>query len=178
MGQHHLTPLFAPKSVAIIGASDRVDSVGQIVFQNMLQSGFQGALYPVNHSRDQVQGHKAYQSIAGIPDPVELVVIATPAETVPGLIEVCGKCGVKAAVIMTAGFGEVGAPGKALEMMVLENAQRYGMRLIGPNCLGIMRPFIGLNATFNHGNAIAGNLAFVSQSGALCTAILDWAESN
>lgn len=178
MGLHHLTPLFSPKSVAVIGASDRMDSVGQIVYQNMLQSGFQGALYAVNHSRDQVQGHKAYHYISDIGEPVELVVIATPAETVPALIEECGKCGVKAAVIMTAGFGEVGASGKALEMQVLENAQIYGLRLIGPNCLGIMRPYIGLNATFNRGNAITGNLAFVSQSGALCTAILDWAESN
>lgn len=102
-------------------------------------------------------------------------VIATPPESVPAIIEECGKRNVKAAVIITAGFGEVGVAGKALERAVLENAQRYGIRLIGPNCLGVMRPDIGLNATFNNGSALSGNLAFVSQSGALCTAILDWA---
>jgi len=178
MGQHHLKPLFAPNSVAVFGASDRVDSVGQIVFQNMLQSGYQGALYPINPSHAEVQGCKAYASIAEIIEPVELAVIATPAHTVPDLIEECGKHGVKAAVIITAGFGEAGVTGKALERAVLESAQRYGIRLIGPNCLGVMRPDIGLNATFNNGSAAAGNLAFVSQSGALCTAILDWAKTN
>ncbi len=178
MGQHHLKPLFAPNSVAVFGASDRIDSVGQIVFQNMLQSGYHGALYPINPSHTEVQGCKAYASISEIPEPVELAVIATPAHTVPDIIEECGKHGVKSAVIITAGFGEAGAVGKALERATLENAQHYGIRLIGPNCLGVMRPDIGLNATFNNGSAAAGNLAFVSQSGALCTAILDWAKTN
>jgi len=178
MGQHYLNPLFAPKSVAVFGASDRVDSVGQIVFQNMLGSGYQGALYPINAKNAEVQGHKAYSSISKIGEPVELVVIATPPHTVPDIIEDCGKHGVKAAVIITAGFGETGDEGKALERAVLENARRYGIRLIGPNCLGVMRPGIGLNATFNKGGANTGHLAFVSQSGALCTAILDWAHTN
>jgi len=178
MSKHHLNPLFEPKSVAVFGASDRIDSVGQIVFQNMLQSGFQGALYPINSSRPEVQGCKAYASISQITEPVELAVIATPPQSVPDIIEECGKHNVKAAIIITAGFGEAGAEGKALERAVLENAQRYGIRLIGPNCLGVMRPDIGLNATFNKGSAMTGNLAFVSQSGALCTAILDWAQTN
>jgi len=178
MGQHYLNPLFAPKSVAVFGASDRVDSVGQIVFQNMLGSGYQGALYPINAKNHEVQGRKAYPSISRIGEPVELVVIATPPHTVPDIIEDCGKHGVKAAVIITAGFGETGAEGQALERAVLENARRYGIRLIGPNCLGVMRPGIGLNATFNKGGANTGHLAFVSQSGALCTAILDWAHTN
>jgi len=178
MGQHHLKPLFAPNSVAVFGASDRIDSVGQIVLQNMLQSGYHGALYPINPSHSEVQGCKAYSSIFEITEPVELAVIATPAHTVPDIIDECGRHGVKAAVIITAGFGEAGAAGKALERALLENAQRYGMRLIGPNCLGVMRPDIGLNATFNKGSATTGNLAFVSQSGALCTAILDWAKTN
>lgn len=178
MSQHHLKPLFSPKSVAVFGASDRVDAVGQIVFQNMLQSGYQGALYPINPMRAEVQGCKAYASISQIAEPVELAVIATPAQSVPDIIEACGKHNVKAAVIITAGFGEAGEEGKALERAVLENAKRYGIRLIGPNCLGVMRPDIGLNATFNKGGAITGNLAFVSQSGALCTAILDWAQTN
>jgi len=178
MGKHYLNTLFAPKSVAVFGASDRPDSVGQIVFQNMLEDGYQGELYPINAKHDQVQGRPAYASIADIKAPVELVVIATPPQTVPAIIESCGVHGVKAAVIITAGFGEVGAEGAALERSLLETARRYGIRLIGPNCLGIMRPSIGLNATFNKGSANPGTIALVSQSGALCTAILDWAQNN
>ena len=167
MGKHYLNPLFAPKSVAVFGASDRPDSVGQIVFQNMLGSGFKGELYPINSKHAEVQGKHSYASIGEIGVPVELVVIATPPQTVPGIIEDCGIHGVKAAVIITAGFGEAGAEGMALESQLLETAQRYGIRLIGPNCLGIMRPSIGLNATFNKGGANTGSIAFVSQSGAL-----------
>lgn len=178
MGQHYLKPLFAPQSVAVFGASDRTDAIGNIVFQNMLQSGFQGALYPINPKHKKIQGRKAYASIQQIQQEVDLAIIATPAATVPDIIEQCGKHGVKAAVIISAGFGEAGAAGVTLEQAVLANAKRYQIRLIGPNCLGVMRPDIGLNATFNHGNANVGNLAFVSQSGALCTAILDWAKTN
>ncbi|MFH1494080.1 MAG: bifunctional acetate--CoA ligase family protein/GNAT family N-acetyltransferase [Pseudomonadota bacterium] len=178
MGQHYLNPLFAPKSVAVFGASERVDSIGQIVFQNMIESGYQGGLYPINPKSPEIQRRKAYASIADIGQPVELAVIATPPQTVPDIIEACGKHGVKAAVIITAGFGETGPQGQALEKAVLDNAHLYGIRLIGPNCLGVMRPSIGLNATFNKGGANTGNLAFVSQSGALCTAILDWAQGN
>lgn len=178
MGQHYLNPLFAPKSVAVFGASERIDSIGQIVFQNMIDSGYQGGLYPINPKSPEIQGRKAYASIADIGQPVELAVIATPPQTVPDIIEACGKHGVKAAVIITAGFGETGPQGQALEKAVLDNARLYDIRLIGPNCLGVMRPSIGLNATFNKGGANTGNLAFISQSGALCTAILDWAQSN
>ncbi len=178
MSKHYLTSLFSPKSVAVFGASDRVDSVGQIVFHNMLESNFQGALYPINSRVAEVQGRRAYASISEIEDEIELVVIATPPQTVPDIIEECGKHGVKAAVIITAGFGEIGAEGQELERRLLENAKRYGIRLVGPNCLGVMRPSIGLNATFNKGGANAGNLALISQSGALCTAILDWAQVN
>jgi acetyltransferase len=178
MAKHYLSSLFSPKSVAVFGASERPDSVGQIVFQNMLDSGFQGALYPINSKHPEVQGKRAYASIADIDETVELVVIATPPNTVPGIIESCGINGVKAAVIITAGFGEAGHEGRTLEKQLLETAHRYGIRLIGPNCLGIMRPSIGLNATFNKGGANTGNIAFVSQSGALCTAILDWAQYN
>jgi acetyltransferase len=178
MGQHYLKPLFAPKSVAVFGASDQMDSVGKIVFHNMLQSGYQGALYPINPNHAKIQGQKAYASISQIQEPVDLAIIATPPHSVPDIIEECGKHNVKAAVIITAGFGEAGAAGIKLERAVLENAKRHNIRLIGPNCLGVMRPDIGLNATFNHGSANIGNLAFVSQSGALCTAILDWAQTN
>ena len=178
MSKHYLNPLFAPSSVAVFGASDRPDSVGQIVFQNMLESGFHGSLYPINPKHPEIQGKRAYASITEINELVELAVIATPPQTVPGIIERCGIHGVKAAIIITAGFGETGHGGAALERELLETARRYGVRVIGPNCLGIMRPAIGLDATFNRGGAKSGNIAFVSQSGALCTAILDWAQSN
>lgn len=178
MGQHYLKSLFSPESVAIFGASDRIDSVGQIVLSNMLKSGYKGALFPINPKHDEIQGHKVYASLFQVSEIVELAVIATPAQTVPDIIEDCGKHGIKAAVIISAGFSETGATGQTLERAVLENARRYGIRLLGPNCLGIMRPDRGLNATFNKGSANAGNLAFVSQSGALCTAILDWAQTN
>jgi len=178
MSQHYLTPLFAPKSIALFGASDRVDSVGQIVFHNMLQGGFKGGLYPINPKHAEIQGQKAYRSLEEIGEEVDLVVIATPPKAVPAIIEECGKHGVKGAIVITAGFGETGAEGQALEKALLDNAHRYGIRLIGPNCLGVMRPVLGFNATFNKGSANNGHLAFVSQSGALCTAILDWAQAN
>ena len=178
MGKHYLNPLFAPRSVAVFGASDRPDSVGQIVFQNMLQCGFKGKLYPINAKNTEIQGQRAYQSIGEISEPVELVVVATPPQTVPGILEECGLQGVKAAIIITAGFGEAGSEGAALEKELVEVARRFKIRLIGPNCLGVMRPSIGLNATFNKGGSNTGSIAFVSQSGALCTAILDWAQSN
>ena len=178
MGQHYLSTLFSPKSVAIIGASDRADSVGAIVFKNMLESGFKGTLYPINPNHKKVQGKKAYASIEDIGKPVELAVICTNAATVPDVIEACGKHGVRAAVVLSAGFSEVGAHGAELERTMLANAKTYGVRIIGPNCLGIMRTGIGLNATFFKGNVKPGKLALVSQSGALCTAILDWAPAN
>jgi len=178
MGQHYLSTLFSPKSVAVIGASERPDSVGNVVFRNMLEGGYQGALYAINPTHPEVLGQRAYASIEEIGEPVELAVIATKAELVPDIIEACGKHGVHAAIILSAGFSETGQHGAALEQEVLANAKRHGLRIIGPNCLGIMRPGIGLNATFNKGGAKVGNLALVSQSGALCTAILDWAPTN
>lgn len=178
MGRHYLSTLFSPASVAVIGASDRVDAVGGIVFRNMLEGGFTGALYPINPGHAEIQGKRAYPSIEAIGESVELAVVCTRADTVPDIIEACGKHGVRAAVILSAGFSEVGAHGAALERAVINAAKTYGVRLIGPNCLGIMRPDIGLNATFFKGNVKPGDLALVSQSGALCTAILDWAPAN
>lgn len=178
MGQHYLSPLFAPRSVAVIGASNRPESVGGVVFKNMQESGYHGKLYAINPGYPEIQGQRAYTSIEQIGEAVDLAVIATKAATVPEIIEACGQHGVRAAVILSAGFSEAGQAGMALERAVLENARRYGVRLIGPNCLGIMRPSVGLNATFSNGGAKAGNLALISQSGALCTAILDWAHPN
>lgn len=178
MNLHYLNILFAPASVAVFGASDRTDSVGGVVFENLRTGGFAGPVIPINPKRETVQGIKAYPSLDKVGQPIELAVICTPAPTVPGIIEECGKLGVKGAIILTAGFSEGGAEGKALEKRLLETAAEYGIRFIGPNCLGAMRPCIGFNATFNRGIAKAGKLALVSQSGALCTAILDWAQAN
>lgn len=178
MGQHYLNVLFAPQSVAVFGASDRANAVGTVVFDNLRSGGFKGPIYPINPKRKEIQGVRAYASLDEVGATVDLAVIATPASTVPAIIEECGQRGVRAAVVLTAGFGEAGPEGVALEKLVEQNARNYGLRFIGPNCLGVMRPSIGLNVTFNKGSAKAGNLALVSQSGALCTAILDWAKVN
>jgi acetyltransferase len=178
MGQHYLRMLFSPKSVAVFGASDRANTVGEVVFRNMLESGYTGSLYAVNPAHQEVQGQRAYATIEEIETPVELAVICTKAETVPDIIEACGKYGVRAAVVLSAGFTEMNAHGATLERTMLANAKNYGVRIIGPNCLGIIRTAMGLNSTFFKGSVKSGNLALVSQSGALCTAILDWAPAN
>lgn len=178
MSAHYLSLLFSPRSVAVIGASSRTDSVGGVVFRNMLDSGYQGKLYAVNPNHAEIQGVTAYAGIESIPEPVDLAVIITRAATVPGIIESCGKRGVRFALVLSAGFRETGPQGAALEQAVVENARRYGMRLIGPNCLGILCPASGLNVTFSNGGAKAGGLALISQSGAFCTAIMDWAKPN
>ena len=178
MNAHYLTPLFTPKSVALFGASDREDSVGGVVFKNMLGAGFKGNIYAINPKRDEVQGQKAYKSLAAIGKVPDLAVVATPATSIPAIVEACGEHGVKTMLILSAGFRETGAEGRRLEDRVTELVRQYGIRLMGPNCLGIIRPDIGLNVTFGNNDAIPGNLALVSQSGAICTAILDWAEQN
>ena len=178
MGQHYLSPLFSPKSVAIIGASERADSVGEVVFRNMREGGFKGGLYPVNPSHKKIQGMVAYPSLDDITEAVELAVICTPAETVPDIIDACGRNGVRAAIVLSSGFSEAGEQGAEIERTMLAKAKTYGVRIIGPNCLGVIRTRTGLNATFFKGMVKPGNLALVSQSGALCTAILDWAPAQ
>ena len=176
--QHYLTALFEPKSVAVIGASDRENSVGNIIFKNILSSGYKGRLYAINPKHDTIQGQQAYKSIEEIGARVELAVIATRAQTVPHLIEQCGRSGVRNVIVITAGFSESGHIGAAIERKMLEIARSYNVRILGPNCLGIIRPELGLNATFAKITAKAGNLALVSQSGAMCSAVLDWAKAN
>jgi len=178
MNTHYLTSLFTPRSVALFGASDRQNSVGGIVLRNLLTSGYGGRVYPINPKREEVQGQKAFGSIEDIHDTVDLAVVATPAATIPAIVEACGEHGVGMMLILSAGFRETGDAGLRLEEKVTELAKRHGIRLMGPNCLGIIRPELGLNITFGHNNARPGNLALVSQSGAICTAILDWAEMN
>jgi acetyltransferase len=169
-----LDAIFAPKSVAVIGASERPGSVGRIVLWNLLSSAFGGTVYPINPKRHSVLGIKAYSAIAQVPEPVDLAVIATPAPTVPQVIAECVDAGVKGAIILSAGFKEIGAAGLELERQLCEQLQRSKLRLIGPNCLGVMNPITGLNATFANAIARPGNVGFISQSGALCSAILDW----
>ena len=178
MGPHYLNCFFTPKSVAIVGASERPESVGYRLLLNMQEAEFQGGLYPVNNKREQILGLKAYPDLNSIPEDLDLVVISTPAPTVPNVMRQCGEKGVNSVIIITAGFGELGEEGKRLQQEVLDIAHRYGIRLIGPNCLGVARPSGFLNATFGDGTIQDGNLALLSQSGAVCTAILDWAKSQ
>ncbi len=178
MNKHYLTALFTPESIALYGASDRIDSVGGVVFKNLLTSGFKGRIYAINPNRDEVQGERAFSSLDDIEETVDLAVVATPARSIPGIVEACGERGVKMMLILSAGFRETGPEGRRLEDRVTQMVKRYGIRLMGPNCLGIIRPDKGLNITFGKNDAKPGNLAFVSQSGAICTAILDWAEKN
>lgn len=172
--RHPLNSIFAPKVVAVIGATETKGSVGRTVFQNLGRGGFAGVVYPVNPKRSSVLSVRAYPDIAAIPEKVDLAVICTPATSVPTVIRDCITAGVRGAVIISAGFKEIGAAGDKLEQEILRDAQRAGMRIVGPNCLGVMIPKVGLNATFATTIAKPGNVAFLSQSGALCTAILDW----
>jgi len=178
MNTHYLSSLFTPKSVVLFGASDKQDSVGGVVFRNLLTSGFKGRIFAINPKRDEVQGQKAYSTLEEIDEAVDLAVVATPAKSIPGIVEECGEHGVKMMLILSAGFRETGAEGRRLEDQITQLVRRHGIRLMGPNCLGIIRPDRGLNITFGNNNAQPGSLAFVSQSGAICTAILDWAEKN
>jgi acetyltransferase len=171
---HPLDPFFRPRSVAVIGATETPGSVGRTLLWNLVTHTFGGVVYPVNPKRTSVLGIRAYPSIADVPDKVDLAVIVTPAATVPGVVRQCADAGVPAAIVISAGFKELGEPGRALEAQVLTEARRGRMRIVGPNCLGVMSPLTGLNATFAGAMARPGSVAFVSQSGALLTAILDW----
>ena len=174
---HPLDAIFSPRSVAVIGATDRQGSVGRAVLWSLLSSPFGGTVYPVSEKRANVLGIKAYRTVGEIPERVDLAVIVTPADGVPSVIGQCVSAGVRGAIVISAGFKEFGEHGQELERQILEKIHGSGMRVIGPNCLGIMNPIGGLNATFaSNMMARAGNVAFLSQSGALCTAILDWAQ--
>ncbi len=172
--QHPLNAIFEPKSIAVIGATEKAGSVGRTVLWNLISNPFGGTVFPINSRRDSVLGIKAYPNLAALPQQVDLAVIVTPAPTVAGVIAECVEAGVKGAIIISAGFKETGAEGAQLEQQILEQAHRGNMRIIGPNCLGVMSPLTGLNATFADSMARPGHVAFISQSGALCTSVLDW----
>ncbi|MDZ4768335.1 MAG: bifunctional acetate--CoA ligase family protein/GNAT family N-acetyltransferase [Chloroflexota bacterium] len=173
-----LDVIFSPQTVAVVGATERVGSVGRTIFWNLISSPFGGTVYPVNPTRQSILGVRAYASLKDVPDKIDLVVLVTPAKSIPGLIREAVELGIKGAIIISAGFKEIGAEGAALEAEVLAEARKGGMRLIGPNCLGVMRPITGMNATFADGSARPGAVAFISQSGALLTSVLDWSRSQ
>jgi len=178
MKKHYLKKVFEPQSVAIVGASEREASVGAQVLRNMRDGGFSGDIYPVNPKHETVQGLKAYASITEIDHPIDLVVIAIPAPAIPGVMHECGEHGVGAAVVLSAGFSEIGRRGEFLQNEIVDIARTHDIPLVGPNCLGVIRPRVGLNATFAKSGAKTGQVALVAQSGAFCTALLDWADSE
>ena len=175
VGTENLDKIFNPQRIAVIGASDRENSVGFKLLRNLIGVGYKGVVYPVNLFRPTVQGITAYPNIKRIPRQVDLAIVATPAHTVPQIIEECGAAGVSGVIIVSAGFKEAGEEGKALEKQILKHKNRYNMRIIGPNSLGVMLPRIKLNATFANKKADPGKIAFISQSAALCASVLDWA---
>jgi acetyltransferase len=171
---HYLSPFFNAKSVAIIGASEKDNSIGKTLLNNLLKGNYKGKIFPVNPKRDFVFNIKCYPNIETIQEIPELAVIIVPAKSVATVVTECGKKGIKFVIIISAGFKELGPKGLELENEVLKQAILYGIRIIGPNCLGIINPHENLNLTFATGHPLKGNLAFISQSGAMCTAVLDW----
>lgn len=178
MSTRNLEKIFSPAGIAVIGAGDDPKSVGGTIFRNLVDAGYGGPLFPVNPKREKVQGVKAYPAVADLPEKVDLAVIATPAATVPDLVGQCGRAGILGVVVTSAGFRESGREGEKLAREVLENARPHGVRVLGPNCLGIIMPRSRINASFTASPALPGPIAFLSQSGALCTAVVEWANLN
>lgn len=176
----NLEPLFAPKSVAVIGASIRPGSVGRAVFTNILLNEYTGTVYPVNPNYHSITGVKAYSSVLDLPEPIDMAVVVVPSTIVPNVVEDCGKKGVKSLVVVSAGFKEIGGDGVQLENQVAALAAKYSIRMIGPNCLGIINsdPAVRLNASFASGMPAEGSIAFASQSGALGEAVIDYAKGE
>jgi acetyltransferase len=169
-----LAPIFHPRTVAVIGATEKPASVGRTVLRNLMEQPSGATIFPINPHRPNVLGIRCYPNIASIGEQVDLAVVVTPAATVPGVLQECVAAGVRSAIVISAGFAELGADGKALENEIRQVLASGHLRLVGPNCVGVMNPRTGLNATFAQSNALPGNIAFLSQSGALCTAVLDW----
>jgi len=178
--QGNLDSLFSPKSIAVIGASNRQGSVGRAAFTNILLNEYTGTVYPVNPKEHSISGVRAYPSVLDLPETVDLAVVIVPAPVVPRVVEEAGQKGVKGLVIISAGFKEVGPDGAELERQIFSIAQKYSMRMIGPNCLGVINadPIVRLNASFASGMPLEGSIAFASQSGALGEAVLDYASGE
>ena len=178
MSGRNLAKLLAPRSVAVIGASDRPHRVGATVMQNLLQGGFSGSVWPINLKHRTVYGIPVHARVSQLPAAADLAVICTPAPSVPPLIAELGARGTRAAIVLSAGLERPSGPGSTLQQAMLEAAEPFALRILGPNCIGLLVPGIGLNASFAHVGASPGSLAFVAQSGALTTAMLDWAQSR
>ncbi|MBA6414327.1 GNAT family N-acetyltransferase [Parahaliea sp. F7430] len=178
MRKHNLQRIFEPRSVAVIGASDRSNSVGYHALHNLLEAGFSGSIFPVNRNHKELLGQRCYASIADISSPIDLVVMAIPAASIPEVMQRCVEAQVGGVLVISAGFGEVGPLGKQLQDEIVALARQAGIPLVGPNCLGIIRPKVGLNASFARSAVRDGRVALVSQSGAFCTALLDAAYSG
>ena len=179
MTVRNLEKLFQPASIALIGASERPGGVGAVVFQNLLNGGFKGVIWPVNPRHTSLHGLPVWPDVEALPTAPDLAVICTPPQAVPGLIDALGRKGTRAAIVITAGLKQLRTDdGRTLEQAMLDAARPWLLRILGPNCIGALVPGIGLNASFSPGNALAGRLAFVTQSGALATAMLDWANSR
>ncbi|MCB0640946.1 MAG: CoA-binding protein, partial [Phaeodactylibacter sp.] len=173
-----LRKIFEPKSIAIVGATERAGAVGRAVYQNVTKGGFKGPVYPVNLKHRTVFGARCYAYLSRLPEVPDLVVISTPRQSVITIVEQAGKLGVGGLIILTAGFKEAGTEGKRLQRELLRAATKYKLPIGGPNCLGLIHPYVGLNATFAGKNARQGRIAFISQSGALGSSILDWADDQ
>ena len=173
-----LEMFFNPRSVAVIGASHEEGKVGHSIFKNIIQYGFKGNVYPVNLKADEILGYKCYPNISAVPGEVDIAVIVIPAKFVPSAAEECGLKKIRGIIVISAGFKEIGGEGSKLEKQMIDIARKYNMRLLGPNCLGLIDTYSNLNASFAKGMPIKGNIGFMSQSGALGTAILDWAQAE
>ena len=172
-GMGDLQKLFNPATIAVIGATDKEGTFGRAVLENALNSGNR-TVYPVNPNRDTVLGHPCWSAIGAVPGPVDLAIVVTPAATVPGIVDACGKAGVEGLIIISSGFRETGEEGRRLEEEIIRINAAYGIRIIGPNCLGIIRPTVGLNASFLRENPEGGNIAFVADMGNFGRTLLDW----
>lgn len=175
MKENNVHTMLNPKSVVVIGASQNKGAIGFTLFQNLVQSNYKGKIYAVNPKYDEVQGKSCYKSVGEISEDIELAVLATPAPTIPGILKECGVKGIKSVMILSAGFKEFGEEGRKLYEELLSICKQEGIRVIGPNCIGMINPMIDLNLGFYSRQALPGNLAFISQSGALSSSILDWA---
>jgi len=176
--QHYLKPLFDPSSIALIGASETEGSIGSILVRNMLDMGYRGRLFFVNPKHKTLYGQPCYAHIEDVPQRIDLAVLCTPARTIPDLIDACGQAGTRSAMIISSGFSESGPHGALLERRLLEHAHRHRLRVLGPNCLGYTRPSANINLTYTHSRIHAGHIGLISQSGALCAAVLDWAQAH
>ncbi|PIP08500.1 MAG: acetyl-CoA synthetase, partial [Syntrophobacteraceae bacterium CG23_combo_of_CG06-09_8_20_14_all_50_8] len=166
-----------PKTIALIGATEKEESLGRATFENLLRSKDR-KVFPVNPQRETILGVPCYHDITKVPERIDLAVILTPAGTVPRIVEECGIAGVKGAAILSAGFSEAGEEGQRLENEIVETRKKFGMRILGPNCLGLIRPNIDLNVTFLKDLPVKGNIAFISQSGGFGRALLNWAVAS